>query len=62
MRTTTSPSVTDARSVATDRTFDKLDRLTAETYPGYSGEASLTPMTTPPAGNVGIGHLTSCER
>ena len=58
-RTTTSPAVTDARSVASDQTFDAVDRLTAAHLPGYSGEAMLTPMIDTASGNVGIGRLTA---
>jgi RHS repeat-associated protein len=48
----------DARSVETDRTFDKLERPTAETYPSYSSEAIAYTYDSTAGGNVGIGRLT----
>jgi RHS repeat-associated protein len=49
----------DARSVETDRTFDKLERQTAETYPSYTSENLAFTYDQTSGGNVGIGHLTS---
>lgn len=49
----------DARSVETDRTFDKLERPTAETYPSYTSEDLAFTYDQTSGGNVGIGHLTS---
>ena len=49
----------DARSVETDRTFDKLERPTAETYPSYTAEDLAFTYDQTSGGNVGIGHLTS---
>jgi RHS repeat-associated protein len=48
----------DARSVETDRTFDKLERPTAETYPSYSSEAIAYTYDSTSGGNKGIGRLT----
>ncbi len=49
----------DSRSVETDRTFDKLERPTAETYPSYTAEDLAFTYDQTSGGNVGIGHLTS---
>ena len=52
-------TVTDARSVATTNTFDAVDRLTAVSISGYSGEAESYTYDSTTSGNVGIGRLTS---
>ena len=52
-------TITDARSVATTNTFDAVDRLTAVSISGYSGEAESYTYDDTTSGNVGIGRLTS---
>lgn len=49
----------DARSVETDRTFDKLERPLTETFPSYSSENIAYTYDSTSGGNKGIGHLTS---
>ena len=48
----------DARSVETDRTFDKLERPLTETFPGGTGENIAYTYDDTTGGNKGIGHLT----
>jgi len=50
---------TDARSVVTNRTFDKLERVLTETYPSYTSENLSFTYDQTSGGNQGIGHLTS---
>jgi len=51
--------ITDARSVASTNTYDAVDRLTATSITGYSGEAIAYTYDSTSGGNKGIGHLTS---
>jgi RHS repeat-associated protein len=50
---------TDARSVVTNRTFDKLERPLTETFPSYTSENIAYTYDSTTGGNKGIGHLTS---
>ena len=52
-------ALTDARSVATARTFDAVDRLTGVTITGYSGENETFTYDDTTSGNKGVGRLTS---
>ena len=51
--------ITDARSTATTNTFDAVDRLTAVSITGYSGEAEAFTYDATAGSNKGIGRLTS---
>jgi RHS repeat-associated protein len=50
---------TDARSVVTNRTFDKRERQLTETFPSYSAEIIGYSYDSTSGGNKGIGKLTS---
>lgn len=51
--------ITDARSVASSRTFDAVDRLTALSVTGYSAENESFTYDDTTSGNKGVGRLTS---
>ncbi len=48
----------DARGIVTVRTFDKLNRMTAETFPASSSENITNTYDATTGGNFGIGRLT----
>lgn len=48
----------DARGIVTLRTFDKLNRVTAQTFPASSGENITFSYDSTNGGNFGIGRLT----
>jgi RHS repeat-associated protein len=50
---------TDARSVVTNRTFDKLERPLTETFPAGTGENIAYTYDATTGGNKGVGRLTS---
>jgi RHS repeat-associated protein len=50
---------TDARSVVTNRTFDKLERPLTESFPAYTAENIAYTYDSTTSGNKGIGRLTS---
>jgi RHS repeat-associated protein len=51
-------SETDARGIVTLRTFDKLNRVTTETFPASPGENISYSYDATNGGDFGIGHLT----
>ena len=48
----------DGRGIITQRTFDKLNRVTAEIFPASSGENITYSYDSTNGGNFGIGRLT----